>query len=627
MRATRLHETCLDFSNVRLESYPDISGTGVIVSFVGTAFMTFLLLAANYFVVYDPTQHPFLARATPMASGSGVDVAASCSSCKMRRDSWHPNVADQRFLGSTIITMCDLQIFTGAGILISGFLSLYDNLAAYHWQIVVYLAWFSTVSHLAGLTVIRSYLHAFPRKRNIRLVLVVVVLLLLLVAMAPTQFFAWRGTVSRILPGTAAICYFDLGLARHMWSKAVELDHDESKGANPISFDFELGRGVQQVVFAAILLIFGLFTRVVKAFSPLSRLFSEMIRPRASRAASRLLMRIAPPEMLGPEPEGASHGFLRDMVAYLVFLPALGSFYTLRMWLDLFGSMLSEIYWLLVTMLWGVLKLSRARESPPMQIQVQENRWTYGQILAILLLAAPLFNMLTIVMSNSKWRGVESELPRLEHQAPGLAVGETRDCECSGDGSLSASQEESRRQDEAENKEDEMARLISSQGYYAKAPWLGVSMTTACIVIMGLTCLMLQAGYTNIMSGQISGDRLYEFWLWPSGMLWFILFGLSSGCVFTMMMGMLLDGWLHSGTSRCSRKTQFFVMSFSVHGLMILGMYKATVAILIQGEGRSKGNVAIGPCLIAALYVGYTLLCLGLRLSGCRVTSLFVPNR
>ncbi|EQK98155.1 hypothetical protein OCS_06135 [Ophiocordyceps sinensis CO18] len=347
----------------------------VIVSFVGTAFIIFLLLAANYLVVYDPTQHPFLSRdEVPAASGPDVHGAASCASCKQRRDPWRPNVVDDKFLGSvrgvsrrigrrlpaprflkelsinlgqafneTIITMCDLQIFTGAGILISGFLSLYDNLAAYHWQIIVYLAWFSTVSHLAGLTVIRSYLHAFPRKRNIRLALVAVVMLLLLVAMVPTQFFAWRGTASRFLPGTAAVCYFDMGLARRMWSKAIELDHDEARGTSPIDFGFELGRGVQQVVFAAILLIFGLFTRLIKAFSPLSRVFGERVRPRASRVACRLLMRIAPPGVLGPEPEGASPGFLRDMAAYLVFLPALASFYTLRMWLDLFGSMLSEV--------------------------------------------------------------------------------------------------------------------------------------------------------------------------------------------------------------------------------------------------------------------------------------------
>lgn len=139
-----------------------------------------------------------------------------------------------------------------------------------------------------------------------------------------------------------------------------------------------------------------------------------------------------------------------------------------------------------------------------------------------------------------------------------------------------------------------MARLISRHGYYAAAPWLAVSMTTACMVIVGITGLMLQVGYTNIMNGRVPDDRVLEFWLWPSGILWFIPFGLLSGCVFTILVGMLLDGWFHAGTSRSCRSTQFFVMSLAVHGLLFVGMLKATVAILIQGEGRSKENVADG---------------------------------
>lgn len=71
-------------------------GTKVIVSFV-EPFIVSLLLAAHYYVVYNPMKHSSLAH---MASRSDGDVAASCASCKMRRDSWRLNVADETFLVS-----------------------------------------------------------------------------------------------------------------------------------------------------------------------------------------------------------------------------------------------------------------------------------------------------------------------------------------------------------------------------------------------------------------------------------------------------------------------------------------------------------------------------------------------
>lgn len=87
--------------------------------------------------------------------------------------------------------MCDVQLFNGLGILTSGFISISCGLQAYHWQIVVYLAWFSSVTHLSCLTILRQYLSRRPTETYVRYILMVVLVLVLMVAIVPTGFFNW----------------------------------------------------------------------------------------------------------------------------------------------------------------------------------------------------------------------------------------------------------------------------------------------------------------------------------------------------------------------------------------------------------------------------------------------------
>lgn len=65
-----------------------------------------------------------------------------------------------------VLEMCDIQAITGLAILMSGFISLNHTdapLTASDWQMLVYLVWFSTSTHLAGLISLRAYLNARPR--------------------------------------------------------------------------------------------------------------------------------------------------------------------------------------------------------------------------------------------------------------------------------------------------------------------------------------------------------------------------------------------------------------------------------------------------------------------------------
>lgn len=73
-----------------------------------------------------------------------------------------PGISDpkkwNRAFRSAVVSFSDQQIITGLAILINGFFQLScRGLAVYHWQIVVDLAWFSSVTHLTTLTCLRTY--------------------------------------------------------------------------------------------------------------------------------------------------------------------------------------------------------------------------------------------------------------------------------------------------------------------------------------------------------------------------------------------------------------------------------------------------------------------------------------
>ena len=70
-----------------------------------------------------------------------------------------------------VLSSSDQQVLTGLAILISGYVQLgCRGLAVYHWQIVVDLAFFSSVTHLTTLTCLRTYFQTRNFLRRIRLI-------------------------------------------------------------------------------------------------------------------------------------------------------------------------------------------------------------------------------------------------------------------------------------------------------------------------------------------------------------------------------------------------------------------------------------------------------------------------
>lgn len=106
--------------------------------------------------------------------------------------------------------MCDIQILTGLGILVSAFANLCKGISAYHFLVIGHVAWFSNLTHIAGLTVLRRYLFLRPVEKWVRLFLMITLTIMLLVAMGPTVFFDWTDNHSASTPGTDAVCFYDV---------------------------------------------------------------------------------------------------------------------------------------------------------------------------------------------------------------------------------------------------------------------------------------------------------------------------------------------------------------------------------------------------------------------------------
>ena len=109
-------------------------------------------------------------------------------------------------LQEAVLTFSDSQVITGIAILISGYTQLHGGLAAYHWQIVVDLAWFSSITHLTTLTCLRRYFRDKPTPRLLRLVCMGIIAVMLTCALASTGY--WNNDISLLKNGYPAQCFY-----------------------------------------------------------------------------------------------------------------------------------------------------------------------------------------------------------------------------------------------------------------------------------------------------------------------------------------------------------------------------------------------------------------------------------
>ena len=170
-----------------------------------------------------------------------------------------PSLIWEETIRKAVLMFSDQQLVTGLAILGSALAQLNRGISSYHWQIIVYLAWFSSFTHLSLLTVLRAYFHEHAGIRNWRLALMTATIALLTAVLIPTGVSRWQ--YSSLL-GVPAICYFY-----------------KLKTKNAFNFEFGSTEAISMLV-SIFILIFSSLTRAIKlstAASALSKRFVDKI--------------------------------------------------------------------------------------------------------------------------------------------------------------------------------------------------------------------------------------------------------------------------------------------------------------------------------------------------------------
>lgn len=99
-----------------------------------------------------------------------------------------------------IIGLSDQQIITGLSIIVAGLTQLGWGLESYHFQSVVSLAWFSAITHLLTLTILREEVRSKKPIRYFRLFGMGLLAIMLICTSAPLGYFASFNPPSLSLP-------------------------------------------------------------------------------------------------------------------------------------------------------------------------------------------------------------------------------------------------------------------------------------------------------------------------------------------------------------------------------------------------------------------------------------------
>ncbi|GAB7334996.1 hypothetical protein MBLNU13_g06862t2 [Cladosporium sp. NU13] len=315
-----------DLTGISPGANPDIAGVGILLAFFVTACAAVLLSLAAYIGDFLPSH--YLRR---------VDRRIFRANSRNQDSRW------RNIIEKVVISVSDQQLVTALAILAAGYYEIMNNnLSVYHWQIVVYLAWLSSVVHIESLTLLRDVFNNNPNLRSLRVAGILVLLALLEVTMWPTRFTAYSSVGN-------------LGMPVRCWWKPTQM-----RSPNPLGVD--LSHVVQSWVLTVVMLLLAYVWKLSQLFESSRGFVRRWLVAKPGAAIERLMRKAA-----------LSHryGRLRWLTAINIHFVTYAEFAE---------SFAASILYLCLALPYGITLIIGRRSSMDDEVIAGEQRPTFGQL-------------------------------------------------------------------------------------------------------------------------------------------------------------------------------------------------------------------------------------------------------
>ena len=282
------------------------------------------------------------------------------------RRSQQPTLSDtlRKVIERITLILSDQFLVTGIAVLVTGYMKS-SNISIYHFEIVTWLGWLSSNGHQIALTSIRTYFQDHQMVLRYRAFAVAICFLLLLAAVNLAGAQAVVNEITQMYEGSYSVPSYTYDApVRCTWSSEAFI------APSP------------DVVFAAIVLVLGFVSRVVRLFDASSNLFEKWLRTIPGNSLRRL-----------GEVWHARAEHSESLASILWWRIATGTVITIyvvvKAFYDCIGSTLNQLLWLSFSLFYGTAKIFSWR-ALTIDVGLDENVWGFGQIVPLLMLLQPL---------------------------------------------------------------------------------------------------------------------------------------------------------------------------------------------------------------------------------------------
>ena len=268
----------------------------------------------------------------------------------------------------------DQQIVTGLSILAAGYAKR-CTINVYHWQVVVYLAWMSSGTHLVTLSVLRTYLREKHILRVVRVAGMLILFFMLCIAIVPTGSQTYYSIINR------DPFYIDLSY------RVVFFEGSACGVPSACFWRRKYWSGWRwDAGFSLLLLVSSYTARAAALFESSEAFFTRNIRDRllgkVGKALDRKVQQIR------------GHGIHQQKASWaqiLSYRTYLATYAVTLASLELYSSFLAPLLWVFLNLVWGSLQLLNPRRTLAKYGHIaEENTFGFGQIIPLMLLALPL---------------------------------------------------------------------------------------------------------------------------------------------------------------------------------------------------------------------------------------------